>query len=883
MSTPTGSRSRIVSALHNYVDLGLPVIPLCAHDHKGYSERHKATCNCPGKVPITKAWQTHEETTRQQVVSWIKEFGNINIGLPLGHVSGFIGIDVDGAAGEGMLEELSGGDVPDTWEFSTGAGRRLMYQIPVGMNTKKFVNTGDGDHEECSILAFGQQTVMPPSIHFTGHVYEWIDGHSPEDLDCELAPQWLLELVREDKPTKKKPGIPKDFGTLDLSGEFATHIPASTEMEEEALVINPILVSDTVLPSEFSEYHSIEIDTTPPDIEYTGKAAKSQKKEESGVTDQELVQRIGSGNRDVQMTRIIGHFCAKYRALGKDYIMFMAKNHNQTFCDPPLDDPAIEAKVTHFWESEQMKSAKFKEGAIDSDKKQFEPGTVAQVVLNNMEAKGYVLKVDPKEPIIWLTRKTVGPWRPINAGGNADELQVYIAEPLSEPELGGDPKWLTRKNFGEVANALILALRTQKRYWLLDAHNTDTQTMDAYKYIPLADGKLLDWKTGALNAWDPETHLTYTLPITFDPHVDAPNWKARMEEWLPDEGSRKIMQEFVGYSLIPYMGFEKALMIQGEGANGKSLFLETIQGLLGYEVVESINMRNLFSRFGSADLLGKILNIVNEAGADYLRGGAADEFKNLVSGGRVKADVKNKSPITFNNTAKFIFAANHDIKTGDKSEGWLRRMLIVPFDQDFTKSKTPKYEIMEELKKEYSGIFNWALEGLRRLMESKAFSISKTAERKMADYRQRNDIAADFYINCLTKFDLQIREDSGKPILSGLPSGLVSTLFESWIEYRESTVQRTKERIREYLTSKHNLKNERTKHPRFLKRSMTLCWIGLDLHITDVGFLEFLRDEPVSKYPEVKDYAIKRLEEIDASTGHHEPIHSVPTSEVMNR
>src|SRR6185437_11673841 len=104
-------------------------------------------------------------------------------------------------------------------------------------------------------------------------------------------------------------------------------------------------------------------------------------------------------------------------------------------------------------------------------------------------------------------------------------------------------RWLTRKNFGEVANALILMLRTQKRFWLLDSHNTDTQTMDAYKYIPLADGKLLDWKSGKLHAWDPETNLTYTLPIHFDPEATAPKWEERMKEWLPDPGSREIMQE----------------------------------------------------------------------------------------------------------------------------------------------------------------------------------------------------------------------------------------------------------------------------------------------------------------------------------------------------
>lgn len=849
-------KQRIRSAIQEYVNLGLPIIPLCAHDHEGYSEKHKATCNQAGKVPIIKGWQTHASTSAAQVGTWIKEFKNINIGLPLGHVSGYVGIDVDGVLGESMLEEMSNGDLPETWEYATGAGRRLLYAIPVGMQTKKSVNTGEGDHQECSILAFGQQTVLPPSMHYTGVPYEWVEGRSPEDLDCAMAPHWLIELIRVDAKPK---GTNLNFRNLDLTGE---------EPKSNTVVIEPLLISDDLLPSEFSEYANIPLSLIPPDGSYTGTATKEQKKEDAGITPDELTQKITAGGRDNQMTKIIGSFCAKNRHLGKDYIMFMSKAHNLNFCDPPLDEMAIEAKVNHFWEMEQMKSAQFKNGSIESgDKKVFEPGTIAQVVLNLMEEEGYVIKVDPKEPIIWVTKKTEGPWQPYNAGGNAEDFQVFMRRPVSDPKLGGDARWMTRKSFGEVANALILLLRDSRRFWNATASDLDTQTVDAYKYIPLAGGKLLDWKTGELKAWDPETHLTYVIPVEYNPAATAPNWEKRLLEWLPDPGSRAIMQEFIGYSFVPYMGFEKALMIQGEGANGKSLFLETIQGLLGYKVVESINMRNLFSRFGSAELLGKILNIVNEAGAEYLRGGAADEFKNLVSGGRIKADVKNKAPLTFNNTAKFIFAANHDIKTGDKSEGWLRRMLIVPFDQDFTKSTTPKYEIMQELRAEYAGIFNWALVGLQRLMERKAFSSSSTADIKMADYRQKNDIAADFYANCLKKFELELLE-SGKTKSTGLPSGLVNSVFQAWIEYRESTVTKYKERIKEYLVSKHNLKIERTKNTLILSRSMTLCWIGLDLDIKDIGFLEHLRDDPIPKYPELKDYAIKRLDFIDESTGH---------------
>lgn len=851
MSDTKKGREGILNALQMYVDMGLPVIPLCSHDHKGYSPRHVQTCKQAGKIPLIKGWREQQVTTIEQVRSWIKEFPNFNIGLPLGSNSGYVGIDIDGYAGEDMLEEISDGDVPETWEFATGAGRRLLYTIPVGLATKKFVNPGEGIHEECSIICEGQQTVMPPSIHHTGRIYQWEEGSSPEDIDCAPAPVWLLDLIRLDKAgSSKSPG-----------GSAIASSP-------ESIDVNPIVVSDAIMASEFSNYSDMPLDATPPKVEYGGKDVKQQAGEDNKVSESELTQKITSGNRDNQMTRIIGSFCANFRSMGKDYIMHMAKSHNLTYCDPPLDDFAVESKVNHFWETEAMKSSKYKKGAAAGEKAAlFAPGEIAQVVLNMMESKGYVIKVDPEHPIVWMTQKTHGPWKPIDTRNGS--FQVYIRDALGNEKYGGNPAWTTIRHYKDVANALVVELRAQERVWKVNSRNLDTQTITQFQYIPLAGGKLLDWKTGQVHPWDPETNLTYVLPVEYNPTAKSESWDARMKEWLPDEGARLIMQEFIGYALIPYMGFEKALVIQGEGANGKSLFLETIQGLLGYDVVDSINMRTLFSRFGSSSLVGKVLNIVNEAGSEYLRGGAADDFKNLVSGGRIIADVKNQSPITFNNTAKFIFASNHDIKTGDKSEGWLRRMLIVPFEQDFTQSVTPKFEIMEQLRAEYSGIFNWALEGLRRLVANQAFSDSTTANAKKMAYTRENDITADFFMNCLEAFDLESMANDGKIVRYGTPSSFINYIFDQWITYRESSVQKKVEHLSKYLEKKHRLSKARTTHTLHVQKVMTECWIGLRLNITDTGFLEFLITEMHhGKFTEViKKYATEKLAEIDLAEG----------------
>ena len=72
--------------------------------------------------------------------------------------------------------------------------------------------------------------------------------------------------------------------------------------------------------------------------------------------------------------------------------------------------------------------------------------------------------------------------------------------------------------------------------------------------------------------------------------------------------------------------------------------------------------------------------------------------------------------ITFNSLAKILFSANDFIPTKDRTHDFYRRFDILRFNRIF-KSEEQKPELLQELKKEVSGIFNWALEGLERLSQ----------------------------------------------------------------------------------------------------------------------------------------------------------------------
>lgn len=213
------NNSKYSKGVHNgalfYVKLGLPVIPICSPKHEGMTEQHKKKCSASGKAPILTGWPNHTQTNEDDVRGWLEKNPKINIGVPLGQTSGMVGIDVDGEVGERLLKELSKGDLPLTWEFLTGKGRRLLYALPEGLSTKKFKHKEKEKGQELAIICEGQQTVLPPSVHSSGKQYLWVENKGPLDLVIAPAPKWILDKITQESAAS---GLwSKDDGSTPMS------------------------------------------------------------------------------------------------------------------------------------------------------------------------------------------------------------------------------------------------------------------------------------------------------------------------------------------------------------------------------------------------------------------------------------------------------------------------------------------------------------------------------------------------------------------------------------------------------------------------------------------------------------------------------------------
>jgi hypothetical protein len=159
-----------------YLSRGWSVIPLCPPDHVGVGKEHLRKCtDSRGKAPLVPwAELQKRRATEAEVREWWRAWPNANVGIVMGAVSGMVGFDIDGPAGdEAWSRLLAVGDVPPpSLEFLTpGGGRRLLYAVADVSVRLTFEAFSEG---ELRIMGEGSQTVAPPSRHASGGYYQWV-------------------------------------------------------------------------------------------------------------------------------------------------------------------------------------------------------------------------------------------------------------------------------------------------------------------------------------------------------------------------------------------------------------------------------------------------------------------------------------------------------------------------------------------------------------------------------------------------------------------------------------------------------------------------------------------------------------------------------------
>lgn len=256
--------------------------------------------------------------------------------------------------------------------------------------------------------------------------------------------------------------------------------------------------------------------------------------------------------------------------------------------------------------------------------------------------------------------------------------------------------------------------------------------------INLANGTYEVSATGSqLRKFDKRDFLTFQLPFKYDPGANSEMFKKFLDAVLPDKSCQNILAEYLGYLFISVkrLKLEKVLILYGDGANGKSVFHDIVRALLGNEYVSSFSLESLSSEYYRAMLGGKLVNYASEMSLHL----NAEIFKKLSSVEPLEARHPYGLPFVMEDYARLIFNSNVLPKEVEPTNAFFRRFLIVHFDVTIPESEQDKQLAQKIIASELSGIFNWVLEGLSRLLEQNNFTYSKKSDDQIKKYKAESN------------------------------------------------------------------------------------------------------------------------------------------------
>lgn len=379
-------------------------------------------------------------------------------------------------------------------------------------------------------------------------------------------------------------------------------------------------------------------------------------------------------------------------------------------------------------------------------KRSFDPVYYADIILKNREP---VATIDDTRE---LMRYADGVYYPAETEVENDALTVL--DQWHEDELELDVK---DKATGRISKNLeIVKFREgPSRYKINEILSyikinsyTPRDWFDSDKNIINLQNGLFNIEKNKLKDHTPDYHSIIQLPIIYDSEADCPHIKKFLSEIL-DPGDIRIIQEFFGYCLYPRYHIQKAFMLLGGGQNGKSTLINLLKAFLRPENVSSVSLQMLNeNRFASANLYGKLANLF----ADLPAKGIPDTglFKMLTGGDQIYAEKKGKDSFNFVNIAKLLFSANLLPKVNDRTDSYFRRWVILNFPNQFLGKSDDKNLIAKLTSEdELSGLFNFAIQGLQRLLVNGDFSYSLTTDQVREDYQRKSDPVAAFSMDCL--------------------------------------------------------------------------------------------------------------------------------------
>ncbi|MBM6602510.1 DNA primase family protein [Priestia megaterium] len=241
-------------------------------------------------------------------------------------------------------------------------------------------------------------------------------------------------------------------------------------------------------------------------------------------------------------------------------------------------------------------------------------------------------------------------------------------------------------------------------------------------------------------------HWTIQHPVSYDPEATCPAILEFLHDIFDEDGVQFII-EWLAYCCLPFTDTDKILFFYGGGGNGKSTLLNILKIFLGVANTTSMSLKDLTDdKFSRAHLYGKLANICGDIDSQVINNTGI--IKSLTGGEEVYAQFKGVDGFSFQSHAKLMFSANELPMSTDKTEGYFRRIFILPFEKHLPEEKKIARNVLDKRltnSKELSGLLNLVLEAIDKLKANDyQFTVPKAAKRALEQYKFAHDKVAQF-------------------------------------------------------------------------------------------------------------------------------------------
>jgi putative DNA primase/helicase len=266
------------------------------------------------------------------------------------------------------------------------------------------------------------------------------------------------------------------------------------------------------------------------------------------------------------------------------------------------------------------------------------------------------------------------------------------------------------------------------------------------------------WRLRAEAGHRREDMLTAIVPSRYDPSAKGERWNAFLERFMPAARyveKRRTLQQYCGLGLTGIV-VQHLMYHYGEGANGKSVFLETLVRVLGDAFAVSLPPETLIGsgerQGGQASpdiirLFGKRMLRVPE-----IKPGAPlqeDLVKRITGGEKMTARAMYKGFVDFQNKAKPHMSGNGFPRIDGTDQGIWRRILVMHWTETIPEAERLEFEdVVSGLVDEAPAILNWMIEGALDYFNN-GFYIAPDVRAATQEYRDEMDTVGQFARACI--------------------------------------------------------------------------------------------------------------------------------------